>query len=156
MFPVLICWTYDYDEWIKFCLNQRERHAHLTNFVGTHWLLQQWSFTNCCRQKCSLAYLIAIIILIVATIKLLNMSWKQEINVDLPYFIQHIDHHHNKARNFVLLERQIKQCKLSHFIAMHKSQQQPSCLIICHGKERSMPICHVLLQCINCLRHKVS
>ena len=22
MFPVLICWTYDYDEWIKFCLNQ--------------------------------------------------------------------------------------------------------------------------------------
>ena len=22
MFPVLICWTYEYDEWIKFCLNQ--------------------------------------------------------------------------------------------------------------------------------------
>ena len=22
VFPVLICWAYDYDEWIKFCLNQ--------------------------------------------------------------------------------------------------------------------------------------
>ena len=24
MFPVLICWAYDYDEWIKFCLNQQK------------------------------------------------------------------------------------------------------------------------------------
>ena len=22
VFPVIICWTYDYDEWIQFCLNQ--------------------------------------------------------------------------------------------------------------------------------------
>ena len=49
-----------------------------------------------------------------------------------------------------------KQCKLPDFIAMHKLQQQPSWLIIYHGKERSMSICHVLLQCINCLRHEVS
>ena len=24
VFPVLICWAYDYDEWIQFCLNQEE------------------------------------------------------------------------------------------------------------------------------------
>ena len=27
MFPVLICWTYYYDEWIKVCLNQVSRVA---------------------------------------------------------------------------------------------------------------------------------
>ena len=24
LFPVLICWTYDYDEWIKCCLNRQQ------------------------------------------------------------------------------------------------------------------------------------
>ena len=26
MFPVLICWAYDYSVWIKFCLNKLEAH----------------------------------------------------------------------------------------------------------------------------------
>ena len=55
MFPVLICWTYDYDEWIKFCLNQftnmssyvlRQRRALQPTYNGVsngHTL--SWSWT---------------------------------------------------------------------------------------------------------------
>ena len=29
VFPVLICWSYDHDEWIIFCLNQDRLHNHI-------------------------------------------------------------------------------------------------------------------------------
>ena len=42
MFPVLICWAYDYDEWIKFCLNHTSWWCG--NYVFPPWsnLVMWW------------------------------------------------------------------------------------------------------------------
>ena len=68
MFPVLISWAYDYDEWIKFCLNQDgQRQSHLnislivrdkdTKTMSTdHNLFEERGETKTESNQCPSAY----------------------------------------------------------------------------------------------------
>ena len=54
MFPVLICWAYDYDEWIKFSLNQLEKSVLIMLFiVPVQWIpaIKGTSFLKNCFVK---------------------------------------------------------------------------------------------------------
>ena len=45
MFPVPICWAYDCDEWIKFCLNQKVQKRK-RNFVKQQQMNNQHDMYN--------------------------------------------------------------------------------------------------------------